>query len=106
MKRLSWLPVALALWACGGSAVPEPTAADATRASAHFPDVTLSELSHGRTLYLSRCGSCHVLRRPAELAPEQWQGEVDEMRTKNGVKLSDGEARAILRYLVMAASSG
>ncbi|HVY29822.1 MAG TPA: hypothetical protein VHB79_24850 [Polyangiaceae bacterium] len=80
--------------------------ADTTRVSSHFPDVTLSELSQGRTLYLSRCGSCHVLRRPAELAPDQWQAEVDEMRTKNGVKLSDGEARAILRYLVMAASSG
>jgi hypothetical protein len=106
VRHLRWLPVTYALWACGGSAVPEPTAADAARASAHFSDVTLSELSHGRTLYLSRCGSCHVLRRPAELAPEQWQTEVDEMRTKNGVKLSDGEARAILRYLVIAASSG
>jgi len=105
VKRLRWLPLAGVLWACGGSAVPEPTSADATRVSSHFPDVTLSELSQGRSLYLSRCGSCHVLRRPAELAPDQWQAEVDEMRTKNGVKLSDGEARAILRYLVMAASS-
>lgn len=106
MKRLTWFPLACLLWACGGSAVPEPTAADATRAGSHFPDVTLNELSQGRTLYLSRCGSCHVLRRPTDLAPEQWQVEVDEMRTKNGVKLSDGEARAILRYLTIAASPG
>ena len=85
--------------------MPVPTAADATRGSAHFPDVTLSELSQGRTLYLSRCGSCHALKRPSELPPVQWQAELDEMRTKNGVKLSDGEARAILRYLVVAGSS-
>jgi len=92
--------------ACGGSAVPEPTAADAARGSAHFPNLTLSELSHGRTLYVSRCGSCHVLKRPAELPPEQWQVEVTDMRNKNGVKLSDAEAQAIVRYLSLAATAG
>ena len=92
--------------ACGGSAVPQPTAADAARGSARFPDLTLNELSHGRTLYLSRCGSCHVLKRPAELPPEQWQVEVTDMRNKNGVKLSDAEAQAIVRYLSLAATAG
>jgi cytochrome c5 len=100
------VPVLACLWACGGSPIPQPTAADASRGSAHFPDLTLSELSQGRTLYLSRCGSCHVLKRPVELRPEQWQGEVSEMRAKNGVKLSDTEAQAIVRYLTIAASAG
>jgi mono/diheme cytochrome c family protein len=86
--------------------VPEPTSADASRGSAHFADLTLSELNQGRSLYLSRCGSCHVLKRPAELAPEQWQVEVGEMRSKNGVKLSDVEAQAIVRYLTIAATAG
>lgn len=92
--------------ACGGSAIPEPSAADASRGAAHFPDVTLAELAHGRTLYVSRCGSCHVLKRPMELPAEQWAGEVNEMRVKNGVKLSDAEAQAISRYLFVAATSG
>jgi mono/diheme cytochrome c family protein len=95
-----------ALAACGGSAIPEPTAADAGRGSAHFPDLTLSELQHGRTLYVSRCGSCHTLKRPSELPAEQWQSEVSEMRDKNGVKLSDAEAQAIVRYLAVAATAG
>jgi cytochrome c5 len=99
-------PLLACLAACGSAAVPEPTAADASRGSAHFPDLTLGELHQGRTLYLNRCGSCHVLKRPVELAPEQWQVEVDEMRGKNGVKLSDDEARAIVRYLAVAASAG
>ena len=94
------------LAACGSSAVPEPTAADASRGSAHFPDVTLRELSQGRSLYMSRCGGCHALKRPSELQPEQWQAEVGEMREKNGVKLSDTEAQAIVRYLSIAATSG
>ena len=107
MKALWFVaPFLAALVACGRAAVPEPTAADASRGSAHFPDLTLNELHQGRQLYLSRCGTCHVLKRPVELPPEQWQVEVDEMRGKNGVKLSDDEARAIVRYLAVAASAG
>lgn len=108
MKRVAFasLLAAAALAACGGSAVPEPTVADASRGSAHFPDLTLGELKQGRTLYVSRCGSCHTLKRPAELPPEQWQKEVSEMRDKNGVKLSDAEAQAIVRYLAVAATAG
>lgn len=107
MKALWFIaPVLAGILACGGSAVPEPTAADASRGSAHFPDLTLTELHHGRQLYLSRCGTCHVLKRPVELAPEQWQVEVEEMRGKNGVKLSDDEARAIVRYLAVASTAG
>lgn len=107
MKGLRFTALLLAcLAACGGRAVPEPTAADASRGSAHFPDLTLGELHQGRSLYLSRCGSCHALKRPAELLPEQWQVEVNEMRNKNGVELSDAEARAIVRYLALAATAG
>jgi cytochrome c5 len=107
MKRAGWLFVAaMSAAACGASAVPQPTAADASRGSAHFPGLTLSELSRGRTLYVSRCGSCHALKRPAELSPERWQVEVGEMRDKNGVKLSDSDAQAIARYLAVAAGAG
>jgi cytochrome c5 len=107
MKALAWLALPFAaLMACGGAAVPVPTAADASRGSAHFPGLTLNELNHGRQLYLSRCGSCHALKRPAELSAERWQTEVLEMREKNGVKLSEDETQAIIRYLSVAASPG
>ena len=108
MKKLRvfvWLSVG-ALAACGGSPIPRPTAADAARGSAHFPDLTLAELSHGRTLYVSRCGSCHTLKPPSELSAEQWQTEVTEMRAKNGVRLSDSDAQAIIRYLAIASTPG
>jgi cytochrome c5 len=104
---LSWAALlATALAACGGSSLPRPTAADASRGAAHFPDLTLAELEQGRSLYVSRCGSCHSLKPPSELAPQQWDQEVTEMREKNGVKLSDAEARAIVRYLTVSATSG
>jgi cytochrome c5 len=106
VKTLRWaVPLLACVAACGASAVPRLTAADASRGSAHFPDLTLNELAQGRTLYVSRCGSCHTLKSPVELAPEQWQVEVGEMRAKNGVKLSDAEAQAIVRYLAIAAGA-
>lgn len=107
-KRLT-PAVALAaalLAACGSSAIPQPTAADVQRGRANFPDLTLDELGQGRGLYVSRCGSCHALKRPAELSAARWQEEVAEMREKNGVKLTDAEAQAIVRYLTVAATSG
>lgn len=104
------LPLALLsaalLAACGSSPYPEPVSADVARVAGHFPGVTLGELAQGRGLYMSRCGGCHVLKRPSELPPAQWQVEVDEMRSKNGVKLSDSEAQAIVRYLAVAATAG
>lgn len=94
------------LAACTSSPYPQPTAADVERGRAPFPDLSLSELEHGRTLYVSRCGACHVLKRPSEIPAQRWPSEVSEMRSKNGVKLSDAEAQAIVRYLVVAASAG
>jgi cytochrome c5 len=107
MMRLLLAASALgaSLAACGASPYPQPTTSDASRGAAQFPDLTLAELRQGRTLYLSRCGSCHALKPPGELQPQQWQAEVSEMREKNGVKLSDTEAQAIVRYLAVASAS-
>lgn len=106
MSLLKALLFGALLSACSGPAMPQPTAADASRGAAQFPDLTLAELSQGRSLYLGRCGSCHALKRPAELSPSQWEHEVGEMREKNGVKLTDAEAQAIVRYLAVAATAG
>jgi mono/diheme cytochrome c family protein len=106
MKNVLALWFVAALVACGGSPIPRPTQADAARGSARFPGLTLAELSQGRTLYVSRCGSCHTLKPPAELTAKRWETEVGEMRANNGVQLSDAEAQAIVRYLTVAASPG
>jgi hypothetical protein len=63
------------------------------------PSVSLADLSRGRTLYVERCGSCHALRDPASLPPPEWKHELDEMETKQGVRLEAADSRDILRYL-------
>jgi mono/diheme cytochrome c family protein len=94
------------LFACAGSPLPQPTAADVSRGASAFPDLTLDELSQGRRLYVSRCGSCHALKAPAELSASRWAEEVEAMRRENGVKLTDDEAQAIVRYLSLATTRG
>ncbi len=84
------LPV---LAAC--ASLPRPTPDDASRAG-----VPLSALADGRATYVGRCGSCHSLHVPAEFAPGQWPGLLDEMQEEQRVKLSTDERQRIQTFLV------
>lgn len=101
MARRSTTPllVSLLLAAACAAGVPEPTAVDEERARSRWPDATLAELARGRSLYVEKCAGCHALKSPHELSAEQWSHEVDEMRQSQGVRLSEPEATAIVRYL-------
>jgi mono/diheme cytochrome c family protein len=92
------LAVAALVAGCAGG-LPEPTPAHVAAAQASAPDATLADLSRGRSRYQAKCGSCHALRDPTQAPAEGWQHEIDEMRTRQGVVLSAGEARDILLYL-------
>jgi mono/diheme cytochrome c family protein len=92
------------LWgsmACAGG-LPEPTAADVLVARRDAPEVTLEDLQRGRAMYSRRCASCHALKEPSSLAPDDWAAAVEKMRAKQGVRLSDEEAKDIVRYLSTA----
>ncbi len=100
MKRepaLSWLGAALLLSACGPSATPKPVQADVARVAQRYPATTLGELERGRSLYLSRCTSCHAPVDPASLPPERWPVAVGEMSER--ARLGD-EAALVVKYLV------
>lgn len=87
---------------CAGRGLPEPDQADVGRAAARWSDVTADELRGGRALYQRSCSSCHRPVSPSAIAPAAWPAHVEEMRQRAG--LSDGDARAIERYLVTIAS--
>jgi hypothetical protein len=86
------------LGACA-SALPEPTSQDADFARTSYRDVSVEQLAQGRSIYVSRCAGCHVLKLPREVPAERWRHEVDEMRQKRGVALTAAEAESIVRYL-------
>jgi len=99
--------VACATLASSGcvSALPEATSAQLTAARASDPGLSLEDLQRGRATYIARCGNCHVLRSPAERAPDAWPAEVQRMQTQHQVRLSPEEQRDIVRYLRAASAS-
>jgi mono/diheme cytochrome c family protein len=95
--------VGLLAVACS-SALPTPTPGDAQIAKKRWPDATVGGLERGRSLYVDKCAGCHALKLPNELEPVHWVEEVQQMRAKNGVQLSDDEAAAIAAYLFSVSS--
>jgi len=91
--------VALCLSGCGPGAIPEPTAADQARASERWPEVTLADLTAGRTLYVQKCSGCHSLYPPSFRAAEAWVPVVDKMASKFALEADQKET--IARYLVV-----
>lgn len=93
---------ALAMLAACATALARPTAEDAARAARAWPDATLSQLEHGRDVFVARCGSCHRLYLPSDEPASSWPGVLDAMAPR--AKLTPEEREAIERYLVTEAN--
>ncbi len=96
--------LALLLGACARSTAPIATEADATRAQARWPGMTLEELNAGRDVYVARCSGCHLPPTPNDYAPEAWPSHIAEMRER--AHLDDGDEEAIRRYVITMAGRG
>lgn len=92
------LAIGVALAACAPG-LPRPTEVHVAAAREQDPSATLADLERGRSTYAAKCVGCHALRDPVSLNTEAWRHEVDEMQTKQGVRLSPQEKSDILRYL-------
>lgn len=86
--------------ACGAGAAPEPRQADVVRIADRFPGTTLAELEQGRSVYLSRCTSCHAPVAPESIPVERWPHEVSEMSER--AHLGTDEP-LVVKYLVAQA---
>ena len=86
--------------ACGAASAPEPRQADVARIEAQFPGTTLEQLAQGRTLYLSRCASCHAPVAPGSIPAQRWPEEVKAMSER--ARLGKDEP-LVVKYLVAQA---
>ena len=89
------IAVGLSAASCGQSP-PIATANDAARAN-----VALADLERGRTLLLTRCGSCHVAPLPTDVVPGDWPREVAAMAAR--AKIDVAQRQLIEVYLVTMA---
>jgi len=97
--------VALAVAVGCGSPFPHPSSADVAALRPSDPAAKLEDLEQGRTLYMSKCSSCHLLHAPATIAPDAWPGKVARMQSEGRVHLSEDELRDIVRYVRAASLS-
>ena len=86
-----------------GSPFPHPSGAEVAALHPTDPAAKLEDLERGRTLYMSKCSSCHLLHPPSTIAPDAWPGKVARMQREGRVHLGDDDLRDIVRY-VRAAS--
>lgn len=103
-RRLRSLALVVLLAGCS-AALPFPQPADVGTAQAGWPGTTQADLERGRAVYVRRCGGCHRLHGPKDVAPAQWPAVVAKMGPR--AKLSPPEAADVLRYLaVLGAAPG
>ena len=88
----------LVLISCGcASQLYQPSPASLQRARRMDPDLQLGDLQAARSLYVSRCSSCHRLHLPSEYTARQWVRILKAMQPK--AKLSDAQSKQLLIYL-------
>jgi len=96
--------IALAFLLAGcAAAAPFPLPMDVGAAQAQWPGTTHGDLERGRTVYVRRCGGCHLLHGPDEIAAEKWPGVVGKMAPR--AKLSPAEGTDLVRYLVVLSAA-
>jgi hypothetical protein len=99
MKRL----MALVLLT-GCVTIPQLTPTQLAWATAKWPDAQAAELEHGRSLYVTRCSSCHAPPSPDEVMAQNDADMMKEMVDR--AKLTPVEQQALMRYVEAAASPG
>lgn len=91
------LVLVLGVLAGCGMSPPAATALDASRAN-----VALADLQNGRSLLMSKCGSCHRPPLPTEHRALDWPEKLDEMSQRSN--LDHMQRQLIEGYLVTMAA--
>lgn len=94
----AFILVVLAGAGCASIDVPRATLVDSQRTG-----VALTDLEHGRTLYLSKCTACHAAVGPRTVPAIAWPDQVAEMAERAG--LSGPEHQLIVTYLTTVAAT-
>lgn len=97
MKKL-YIVSMIVLAGCSASKMVTMTQADADKAAAKFPGVTLASLQEGQKLYGDNCGKCHGLKATTWGNEAQWKEIIPPMAEK--AKINDTQQTLITQYLL------
>lgn len=105
--RTKWLTFTLIvgfILGCAGTKkmAITPSQADVDRVAGKFPGYTMADLTQGKTLFDSHCGSCHGYPKFTELDEKGWQKIIPPMvkkaSEKTFLRLDATAEQQILRY--------
>ncbi|MFO0750544.1 MAG: hypothetical protein U1F43_33475 [Myxococcota bacterium] len=96
-RWLGLLLAAAAVVACTTVTLPSITDADVERAREVSPEISRASLERGRSLYRTRCSTCHEPFLPVTRDAEAWTHVLAEMAPR--ARLDDGERALVFAYL-------
>ena len=75
-----------------------PGDAQVTAIKVKYPDVTLSTLTEGHSIYIGACTNCHGQKNIFKRSEASWLHEIDDMSPK--AKLTDAQKDALTKYIL------
>jgi hypothetical protein len=93
----------LGMMACGTYKSITPSQTDLDRGKQKYPDLTMSELNLGKTLFEAKCGKCHSLARPFRVSVADVQKIMPKMAKKAGLPKESSDL--VLEYLITMKSA-
>lgn len=103
MKKLVYPVIILILTGCFSAKLLVPTQNDVDRVQSKFPNYTLTDLNHGKSLFEQNCAKCHGLKNPSSRSEEKWREIVPVMvkrANKKQTVISPEDQEQILKYLI------
>jgi hypothetical protein len=100
IRRCRWMPtilLTLFLPGCAFDQFTPPPVSPALIANSRHDHADAPTLSHGRTLFVSRCLECHTLPPVTKYSRDEWPYLVSRM--SNRANLSASDQSAIIAYL-------
>jgi hypothetical protein len=100
IRRCRWMPtilLTLFLPGCAFDKFTPPPVSPALIANSRHDHADAPTLSHGRTLFVSRCLECHTLPPVTKYSRDEWPYLVSRM--SNRANLSASDQSAIIAYL-------
>jgi mono/diheme cytochrome c family protein len=97
VRALAGIALGVAAASCGASTAVLPDARDAHWAEERWPGTTVADLQHGRSVFVTRCSSCHGLPDPSGSTAAEWGPLVDKMADR--AHLTPEERNDVVHYL-------
>jgi len=86
------------MFICCSPIIFKPTIEDVDLAKKTWSDASIEQLNDGCSLYVAKCGGCHLLHTPNEFTEKQWIELLPEMTAR--AKLTTQQNDLVLKYVV------